>query len=339
MGAPADELLNLQLPNGWLVKAKIPKVGSTGACHSVGYLVEKEGKTAFLKALDFSAAFNGHDLVRELQAMTTAYNFERDLCFQCKNRRLSRVVHPIEDNSVIVDPNSLVGKVPYIIFELATSDVRKALDASADIDIAWALRTLHQITQAHQQLHGIGIAHQDLKPSNVMMFTTSDARVGDLGNASLEGVAGPFDDLRPAGDPSYAPPEYRWGSMHPDWRSRRFGCDSYLIGSMCVYFFVKASMMSLLLKFVPPQMWPGRWTGTYADILPTLVRSHSEAVQEFGTSLSPAIKEPLVRMVTELCHPDVSQRGDPESPGNMYNLERYLSKFANLATKAEAGII
>ena len=44
-------------------------------------------------------------------------------------------------------------------------------------------RTLHHIAVGLQQLHGEGIAHQDLKPSNVLFFETFGAKLADLGCA------------------------------------------------------------------------------------------------------------------------------------------------------------
>jgi serine/threonine protein kinase len=55
------------------------------------------------------------------------------------------------------------------------------------------------------ELHSQRIAHQDLKPSNVLVFSQREAKNADLGRATLRGQVGPFDEFPVAGDLSYAP--------------------------------------------------------------------------------------------------------------------------------------
>ncbi len=58
--------------------------------------------------------------------------------------------------------------VQYSIFEMADCDTPTYMDVSVKLDLAWTVRMLHQAAVGLQQLHGIGIAPQDLKPSNVL---------------------------------------------------------------------------------------------------------------------------------------------------------------------------
>src|SRR5947208_254154 len=101
---PADNLEGMDISGGWTVVKKITrKKTSTGGHFSVGYKVRsKDGKEAFLKALDFSAASQDPDPARALQRLTEAYNYERDLLAKCKNRKLSRVMVPIAEGAVNV---------------------------------------------------------------------------------------------------------------------------------------------------------------------------------------------------------------------------------------------
>ena len=72
----AENLENYTV-NGWQIKSKIPNKPSTGGNFSVGSIVENEvGIKGFLKALDYSKAMFSPTAARDLQAMTTAYNFE-----------------------------------------------------------------------------------------------------------------------------------------------------------------------------------------------------------------------------------------------------------------------
>jgi serine/threonine protein kinase len=105
------------------------------------------------------------------------------LCIECRNRKLSKVVCAIDDGIVTVDADNPLGRVPYLILELAESDVRAELEKHKRFDTAMALRTLHHVAVGLDQLHRNGISHQDLKPSNVLLFQNKVSKVGDLGSA------------------------------------------------------------------------------------------------------------------------------------------------------------
>ncbi|MBK7609666.1 MAG: hypothetical protein IPI18_21975 [Saprospiraceae bacterium] len=50
----AHNMLNLTLKSGWVVKEKPERdPNQSGSNFSVGYIVEKDGETCFMKAFDF----------------------------------------------------------------------------------------------------------------------------------------------------------------------------------------------------------------------------------------------------------------------------------------------
>jgi len=155
-----------------------------------------------------SIAFQQEDWPRALEDLLKAFNFERTLLAQCKDKRLRRIVMALEDGTVQV-PGNLedFGKVPYLIFELAEGDIRKEVGKWQTFDVAWALRSLHQSAVGLEELHLAGIAHQDLKPSNVLVFPVEGTKVSDLGRASQMGASSPNDGFAIPGDRGYAPPE------------------------------------------------------------------------------------------------------------------------------------
>ena len=229
-------MLGLTLKGDWHVVKKCSKtLSGTGGCFSVGYIVQKSDKRAYLKALDFySQLMIADDPARVMQPLLESYNFERDLLARCRDRRLSRVVVALDDGAVRLAGSTL--PVQYIIFELAEGDIRSQIGRADRLDLAWALRSLHQIAVGLQQLHAIGVAHQDTKPSNVLLFEEAGvSKISDLGRASLRGAEPPHEDEHYAGDPAYAPPELRYGEPPVDWDARRMGCDAYLLGSMIVW--------------------------------------------------------------------------------------------------------
>jgi len=181
----ADNLLGMTLGGGWTVVRKVAQHPSSGGMFSVPYIVtDSVGKEHFLKALDFADAFNTSDPARALQDMTSAYNHERDILEHCKGRQLSRVVVAVTHGYTQVpnfDPIS--GRVAYLIFELAESDVRKQVDFKNRLNCLISLSILDDVTLGMMQLHLEAIAHQDLKPSNVLTYGDAGCRVGDFGRS------------------------------------------------------------------------------------------------------------------------------------------------------------
>jgi hypothetical protein len=163
----AEHLQGLVLDGDWTVLRKVAYKPSSGGIFSVPYIVaDKSGKEHFLKALDFSDAFNKPDPARALQEMTSAYNHERDILEHCKDRRLSRVVLAVTHGYAQVPGYSNIeGRVAYLIFELAESDVRKQVDLKNRLDCLVSLSILNDVTLGMMQLHREAIAHQDLKRS------------------------------------------------------------------------------------------------------------------------------------------------------------------------------
>lgn len=112
-----------------------------------------------------------------------------------RERNLDRVVLAISDGMIRVPARSIAGGiVQYLIFELADGDLRSTANAAAHFETAWLLRALHHMATGLTQLHGQQIAHQDLKPSNVLVFDSKIAKVGDLGRAALKGSFPPHED-------------------------------------------------------------------------------------------------------------------------------------------------
>jgi serine/threonine protein kinase len=241
-----------------------------------------------------------------------------------------------------VDPGSPVGVVQYLIFERAENDIRKHLNLNQNLDLAWRLRTIHQVAIGLQQLHGQDIAHQDLKPSNVLLVREVGGKLSDLGCAAIKSSRAPRDHLEIAGDHTYAPPELLYHFAPSDWDARRFGCDLYLLGSMLAFVFATVSMTHLVLAKLHPSMHPGRWTDTYVAVLPYLRDAVDQAVTDTTTAIPPQVRGDLEVALRQLCDPDPSTRGHPltrAQVGNPYSLQRYVSLLDLLSRKAEANLI
>lgn len=327
------------LPNGWRVISRITPP-STGSCFSVGYLVENEsGNSGFLKALDLSGAMRSTDMTRELKNLLVAFEFERDLLDKCKSHRFTRVVYAIEYNQAEVDPNDPMGTVPYLIFERADGDIRRAMDELAAFDLAWALRSLHGIAVGIRQLHSVGIAHQDLKPSNILTFQGVGVKLADLGRASTLSSRGPWDDYKLPGDPRYAPPEQLYGFSPVDWGQRRVAADLYHLGSMVHFLFADLSLTAALMQHLSCEHKVGGWKGTFEDLLPHLAHAFSLVLHEFSEKVPIDVRDDVVAAVRYLGDPDPRLRGHPvsrQAPGQQFTLDRFVSLFNQLALKIES---
>ncbi len=345
--SPADSLDRMILPNGWVVVDRIPvPKGSTGSFFSIGYVVEsaETGQRAFLKALDLKGILDAAtDQLAALEESIRIYNFERDVCRQC--RRMDRVVAILDAGDVRTDPSDPFTIVPYLIFERASGDVRAFLNASRDVEVAWALRSLHHTATGLKQLHDADIAHQDLKPSNVLVFGLELSKIADLGRASHRSSIGPHDGHLAAGALPYAPPELLYGQVSPDFEERRFACDLYLLGSMLAFYFTGASMTGLILNHltvdVRPRSLGGGWAGDYAAATPLVLSAFALALDEFSTNVPERLRDDLVELLRDLCNPDTRRRGNPRAHrrgGNPFALDYFVSRFNALASRSEARV-
>jgi serine/threonine protein kinase len=330
------------LPGGWtVIELFDPGPNPTGGHFSFGYRVRRDdGAEAFLKALDYSAALRAPNTAQVLQAMTTAYVFEVDLLRLTHARGCDRIVRALGDGEIDVDGPSGPEKVSYLIFELADGDVRKAMDTLDRIDAAWKLRSLHHVATGIRQLHDQGIAHQDLKPSNVLVFQRSSSKVGDLGRAAQRGASSPFDDLNVAGDFTYAPFELLYSEVAADWGRRRQACDLYLLGSLGVFMFSGAGVTALVTAELADEHKPRVWGDSYAAVLPFVRDAYNRVMEQFENSLEldETIKPELLTRIRDLCDPDPALRGHPVTRsrhGNPYALERHVAAFNLLARRAE----
>ena len=346
-GTPAQKLIGKELKGNWKVEGQIERPpGATGGNFSRSYIVRSgDGERAFLKALDYKKALKSAEPAKALQAMTAAYNFERNLLEKCKSKGLSRVVRILDSGSLPSQTGDASDLVEYMILELADQDIRSYVKWGQNLDTAWTLRTVHQAAAALQQLHSAEIAHQDVKPSNVLVFKDKHSKLADLGRAHDRHSRSPHDELPFPGDWAYAPPEYLYGHVPEDWSVRRLGCDLYLLGSLLVFFFSQVSMTQLLSKRVDNQHRWDNWRGTYSEVLTYLdhcfaqsLRELQDSVTEIQRSIQIEFAAEITGCVKQLCNPDPHLRGHPKNilyGGNQYSLERYVSSFDLLAKKAE----
>lgn len=341
----AENLENYTV-NGWHIKSKIPNKPSTGGNFSVGYIVENEvGIKGFLKALDYSKAMFSPTAARDLQAMTTAYNFERQLLEKCNTHRLRYVVRIIDAGHFSLSqseyPNGIVlaTELDYLVLEQADTSARTMVDLSQTFDYAWALHSLHNVAVGINEMHNIQIAHQDIKPSNILIFNSQNtSKLGDVGRSSSLNMPASHDDCRWVGDFNYSPFEQLYGENHSDWRTRRFSCDMFMFGNLIMTYFNNVSITTAVLNKLPANMHPKYWTDSYQAILPPIQKAFAECIEQFNKNIDDELRTELMLMIQQMCNPDMSMRGrlmNSHLGTQQYSLEYYISRLDYWTKKYE----
>ena len=207
----------------------------------------------------------------------------------------------------------------------------------------WCLLTLHHVTVGIQQLHSQPkVAHQDLKPSNVLTHASGrHMKLGDLGSAERIDSSGPNATDPAPGDATYAPPEQLYGAFDGTWDSRKI-CDVYQIGGIMAHLLVGHGATALLVDEMPDEMKPLRSNRRFQDVLPQLQHAHSTIAHAFAETLrdsigDPKIVDPLVKAFSELTNPDPNLRGHSHnirSGLQQADLQRYVSLFDRLEKRA-----
>lgn len=154
------DLTGKTTPGGWLIKEQrtFPS-DHTGGYFSDCYLVEKDGKQVFLKALDIER-FD----IAEIGSLLAGFQYESELLSLCGEKGLGRIVQVIESDKVERDPSAppALRNVPFLILELAEGDIRDRVDITKEVSDQWRFKVFHQTTLALLQLHQQRIAHQDV---------------------------------------------------------------------------------------------------------------------------------------------------------------------------------
>jgi serine/threonine protein kinase len=278
------------------------------------------------------------DVAASLKRLTEAYVHERELLERCSKARLSKVVLPLAHGQVTL-PGHLI-PVNYLIFERAEGDVRDHFAVMEAFDLAWVMRVLHDTAVGIQQLHGEGIAHQDVKPSNLVTFSSgATVKIADLERGEHREMTSPHADAQVAGDWTYAPPEHLYGSLPTDWATRRRSCDLYHLGSMICFFFLGMATTPAILARLQEDQYPVQWGDSYEAILPFVRDAFDLVALALDERLPPECRDRLGTAFRELCDPEPARRGSPKAKsqqyGDPFSVARYVSLFDLVAKRAE----
>jgi eukaryotic-like serine/threonine-protein kinase len=331
----AAKLVDLEL-QGWKVVSKIaPHEGGSGGNFSHHYVAKKDGKSAFVKAMDLSSALSpDEDTVALIRLLTAAYEHERQILLHCRDRRLSKVVLAITHGEVQVPGyDTIAGRAFYLIFDLADGDIRAQVNETKRFDKGWSIRALRDVAHGLWQIHKELIAHQDMKPSNVLYYKNQGFRIADFGRASRRGKLIDHDEFAVAGDRTYSPPELLYGQIDPEFSIRRFGCDVYMLGNLAAFMFAGVNVTSAITIRLDAQFRWMNWSGTYAEVLPYVQAAFTEFLSDLRAGLDNDVGDEVTRLVRELCNPDPKLRGHSRGVGkhDQYSMERYVSELDRMS--------
>jgi len=317
------------------IKTPDDNSGAFSSCYEVQNI--EDNSFGFLKAINYQYAFNilamGKSSTDFLQDLTANYNYEKDLLEFCKEKRMSRVVTAIAHGEYREDGE--VFPVPYLIFETAT-DSLKNIVLNEEINLSWKLGVIHGLLVGVSQLHKEKIVHQDIKPSNILIFGYKISKLSDLGNATKFDSKSPvWDRDDHCGDFTYAPIELLYRYFSPNWDTRRLGADLFMAGGIITYLFTDLNFLALLVANLPDIYRPMIFGGTFEDAKPHLMQAYYKAIEDVKNRIPMPIKIPLIEIIEQLTHPVPELRGIPKgtkfsSSLPQYSLDRYISVMDRL---------
>ena len=320
---------------------------ATGANFGVGYRATRGSETAFIKAVDFVEAMGKPDPMAELFKLTSDAKFEQDVLAYCTNHRMSHVMRYLGHEYLQLDATNVMSQVSCLIMEVGDQDLRRLMNHIGETSCVWTLRVMSDISLALTQLHKGGIAHQDLKPSNVISVkanhgaTDSILKVGDLGRVTSKNHKGPFDSYEWPGDRNYCPPERWYRHVPTDWNDRRDSADAYMLGSLMIFLSTGVTLQSLVAPLIPQQYLPDNWGGGYdQDLLPVLIDAHVRALEDqLRPTIMSGLQAEVMKIAGELTHPDPRVRGDARARrqvGRPVGLDRIHQRLRLLSMRAAA---
>jgi eukaryotic-like serine/threonine-protein kinase len=272
-------------------------------------------------------AWAEQDPVKALLQIANAHDFERSILEQCSGSRLDKVVTALDSGTVEVTNEGVRDFAFYIIFELANGDLRQFVNIEKGNDLIWVVSAIHSFCVAINQIHGIDVYHNDLKPANGLVFDDGE-KVADFGRATSPARPVARDPYLCAGDPRFAPPEQIYPNENPvvtidPFLKARAG-DLYNLGSIMHYLITKRMLTPEIVGRLDPTFRPrnqnGGWIDSYEAVLPYWNQIHHAIMNEF----------------LHLCDPDYRKRGDQSTNlivPSKYKLERVISKLDNLKAR------
>lgn len=338
----ADALVGITINGRWRLEAKFHEgKQESGGNFGVGYtaLDLQDQVRRFVKVVDFRSRLRNMHELRQLLDIAT---FEVTMHKACV--RMSKVVRMVAHGELAFQTPGSQDPYNYlcIVLERGDGDIKSHVDFRPDRSAYWKLWVLREVALAIVQMERAQLAHNDIKPSNVIRFpsngTIHSIKLGDVGRAVTKSGTGPFDGIPWAGDPRHKPLETLYGWEEPEWQNRRTAADAYMLGNLACFLFSGASITERVVNSLPAEYRPGAngFTGAYRDLLDIIRHALNNVLEEQVVATFPAqVRTELSDIVRWLTDPDPRVRGEPSARrAGLVGVDRIQSRLERLAQRA-----
>jgi len=164
-------LVGYTLENTWKIQAYREEVAS-GIIRIPTLAFEatdSNNRKALVKVLDLRVNDDAPDELKDLEMRLKVFNYQRELIERLAREKLHGVVRGLHAGSIPF-PGAPLGRVYYLIFEWSDDDLRSQVTLHERFDVGYALRVLHQAATGLHELHFRQIAHQSVRPANVVFL-------------------------------------------------------------------------------------------------------------------------------------------------------------------------
>lgn len=335
----AKELVGFTIAERWELKRLLhEKPPESGGNFGTGYVAYdlKEKVERFVKVVDFRARLAN---ISQLTAMLQIAQFEVEMHRHCA--RLSRVVRMIDHGQLFfVSSAGQEYSLLCLVLERGEGDIKSHVDFLPDRSPYWKLWVLRDVALAVTQIERANLAHNDIKPSNVIRFESKgpnhNIKLGDIGRAVTKQGTGPFDSLEWAGDPRHRPIETLYGLKETEFQNRHTAADAYMLGNLMSFLFAGVSLTERVVNSIPEEYRPGNYTGEYQKLLDIIRHAWTAIVQgQIAPTFPPELRNELTAILSSLTEPDPRVRGDLRARrGGMVGMDRIYAKLERLAHRA-----
>ena len=337
----AEDLAGIIISNRFRLERRL-HIGKqeSGGNFGVGYIATdlNNGDRRFVKVVDFRKRMHS---LHELREILEWAEFEVLMHKACL--RMSKVVRMVAHGQLafLEEGSSEPYNFICVVMELGEGDIKNHVDYAPEGSGYWKLWVLREISLAVVQMERASLAHNDIKPSNVIRFASDGDRhsvkLGDVGRAVTKSGSGPFDDWIWAGDPRHKPLEVLYGYQEQEWQDRSTAADAYMLGNLASFLFAGASMTERVVNSLPPNLRPGAFNGSYRDIIDVIRHAWNTVLEEqIAPTFPEQSRDELSRIIRGLTDPDPAIRGEPRArkTGSL-GLDRVHSRLERMARQAQ----
>lgn len=339
----ADALVGVTIAGRWQIDEKF-HVGKqeSGGNFGVGYKATdlQNGVARFVKVVDFRSRLRDMTQLRQLLEMAEFEVIMHKACI-----RMSKVVRMVGHGQLAFQTPASPEPYNYLclILERGDGDIKSHVDFRPDRSPSWKLWVLREVALAIVQMERAQLAHNDIKPSNVIRFpsngTAHNIKLGDVGRTVTKSGTGPFDGMAWAGDPRHMPPEALYGWEEPEWQNRRTAADAYMLGNLICFLFSGASLTERVTNSLPPNYrhGAGGYVGPYRELLDTIRHVRNRVLEDLVIPSFPdGVRQELGDIVRCLTEPDPQIRGEPNARrAGTVGIDRIQSRLERLAHRAQ----